>query len=146
MGCNPVNSVPGFWVPPLHNRKRHLSFLQGNLSCRIPFEQACNDRGYLRVWLNELLPIRTNNIAIILVMKAMIMDRHGGLDILRYGGLPDPVAQAGQVVVDVHAASINGADVKVREGAYVTISTFPHVPEPQAGEASGAMASSEPLS
>jgi len=60
-------------------------------------------------------------------MKAIIMDRHGGLDVLRYGDLPDPVAQAGQVVVDVHAASINGADVKVREGAYVTISTFPYV-------------------
>ncbi len=60
-------------------------------------------------------------------MKAIIMDRHGGLDVLRYGDLPDPVAQAGQVLVDVHAASINGADVKVREGAYVTISTFPYV-------------------
>jgi NADPH:quinone reductase-like Zn-dependent oxidoreductase len=60
-------------------------------------------------------------------MKAVIMDRHGGPDVLRYGDLPDPVAQAGQVAVDVHAASINGADVKVREGAYVTVSTFPYV-------------------
>lgn len=29
-------------------------------------------------------------------MKAIIMDRHGGLDVLRYGDLPDPVAGEGQ--------------------------------------------------
>lgn len=60
-------------------------------------------------------------------MKAMIMDRHGGPDVLRYGDLPDPVAKAGEVVVDVHAASVNGADIKVLEGAYSPISTFPYV-------------------
>ena len=61
-------------------------------------------------------------------MKAIIMDRHGGPDVLRYGDLPDPVAEAGQVVVDVHAASINGADAKVLEGgAYITVATFPYV-------------------
>ena len=61
-------------------------------------------------------------------MKAIIMDRHGGLDVLRYGDLPDPVAEAGQVVVDIHAASVNGADAKVREGGpYATIATFPYV-------------------
>ena len=61
-------------------------------------------------------------------MKAIIMDRHGGLDVLRFGELPDPVAEAGQVVVDIHAASVNGADAKVREGGpYTTISKFPYV-------------------
>jgi NADPH:quinone reductase-like Zn-dependent oxidoreductase len=61
-------------------------------------------------------------------MKAILMDRHGGLDVLRYGDLPDPVPEAGQVVVDIHAASINGADSKVREGgAYSTVSKFPYV-------------------
>ena len=61
-------------------------------------------------------------------MKAIIMDRHGGLEVLRYGDLPDPVVEPGQVVVDIHAASVNGADTKVREGgAYTTISTFPYV-------------------
>src|SRR5262245_18872783 len=56
-------------------------------------------------------------------MKAIIMDRHGGLDVLRYGDLPDPVAEAGQVVVDIHAASVNGADSKVRQGgSYTTVS------------------------
>jgi NADPH:quinone reductase-like Zn-dependent oxidoreductase len=61
-------------------------------------------------------------------MKAIIMDRHGGLEVLRYGDLPDPVPEPGQVVVDIHAASVNGADSKVREGgAYTTISNFPYV-------------------
>ena len=49
-------------------------------------------------------------------MKAVIMDRHGDPNVLRYGDLPDPVAGAGEVVVDVHAASVNGADIKVLEG------------------------------
>src|SRR3954471_24406920 len=62
------------------------------------------------------------------LMKAIIMDRHGGLDVLRYGDLADPVAEAGQVVVDIHAASVNAADAKAREGSsYLTISEFPHV-------------------
>jgi NADPH:quinone reductase-like Zn-dependent oxidoreductase len=61
-------------------------------------------------------------------MKAIIMDRHGGLDVLRYGDLPDPKADAGQVVVDIHAASVNAADAKVREGgSYTTVSKFPYV-------------------
>jgi NADPH:quinone reductase-like Zn-dependent oxidoreductase len=60
-------------------------------------------------------------------MKAVIMDRHGGPDVLRYGDLPDPMAGPGEVVVDVHAASVNGADVKVLEGAYAPIATFPYV-------------------
>jgi NADPH:quinone reductase-like Zn-dependent oxidoreductase len=61
-------------------------------------------------------------------MKAIIMDRQGGLDVLRYGDLPDPVAEEGQVVVDIHAASVNAADSKVREGgSYTRISKFPYV-------------------
>ncbi len=41
--------------------------------------------------------------------------------------ITDPVPKAGEVVVDVHAASINGADSKVLDGAYATITTFPYV-------------------
>ncbi len=60
-------------------------------------------------------------------MKAIIMDRHGGLDVLRYGDLPDPVATPDQVIVDIHAASVNGADTKVRQGSYRTLPSFPYV-------------------
>ncbi len=61
-------------------------------------------------------------------MKAIIMDRHGALDVLRYGDLPDPVAGEGEVVCDIHAATVNAADAKVREGGgYATITNFPYV-------------------
>jgi NADPH:quinone reductase-like Zn-dependent oxidoreductase len=37
---------------------------------------------------------------------------------VKYGELPDPSAGAGQIVVDAHAASVNGADWKVRVGGH----------------------------
>src|SRR5215813_1815195 len=57
-------------------------------------------------------------------MKAVYIEKFGGPDVLRYGDQPDPVAAPGQVVVDVHAASVNGADWKVRVGDYKQ-TTFP---------------------
>src|SRR5262245_10195032 len=51
-------------------------------------------------------------------MKAVFIDHFGGPEVLKYGDLPDPVAAPGEVVVDVHAASVNGADWKVRVGQY----------------------------
>jgi NADPH:quinone reductase-like Zn-dependent oxidoreductase len=59
-------------------------------------------------------------------MKAAYIDRFGGPEVLQYGDLPDPVAGAGQVVVDVVAASVNGADWRVRAGQYGQ-ATFPLV-------------------
>jgi NADPH:quinone reductase-like Zn-dependent oxidoreductase len=60
-------------------------------------------------------------------MKAVYIERHGGPEELKYGELPDPVAGAGEVVVDIHAASVNGADWKVRAGESYRKSQFPHV-------------------
>jgi NADPH:quinone reductase-like Zn-dependent oxidoreductase len=51
-------------------------------------------------------------------MKAVFIDHFGGPEVLQYGDLPDPVAAPGEVVVDVVAASVNGADWKVRVGQY----------------------------
>ena len=51
-------------------------------------------------------------------MKAAYIDRFGGPEVLQYGDLPDPVASAGQVIVEVVAASVNGADWRVRAGQY----------------------------
>jgi NADPH:quinone reductase-like Zn-dependent oxidoreductase len=51
-------------------------------------------------------------------MKAAFIDHYGGPEVLQYGDLPDPVPAPGEVVVDVHAASVNGADWKVRVGQY----------------------------
>jgi NADPH:quinone reductase-like Zn-dependent oxidoreductase len=60
-------------------------------------------------------------------MKAVYIERHGGVEELRYGDLPDPVAGPGEVVVDIHAASVNGADWKVRAGESYRKTQFPHV-------------------
>ena len=57
-------------------------------------------------------------------MKAVFIEKFGGPEVLQYGDVPDPVAKPGEVVVDVHAASVNGADWKVRAGDYKQ-STFP---------------------
>src|SRR5207245_10934436 len=51
-------------------------------------------------------------------MKAAFIERYGGPAERKYGELPDPVAGPGEVVIDVHAASINAADWKVRAGQY----------------------------
>jgi NADPH:quinone reductase-like Zn-dependent oxidoreductase len=59
-------------------------------------------------------------------MKAAYIERHGGPEVLQYGDLPDPAAGPGDVVVDIFAASVNGADWKVRSGDYKQ-SKFPYV-------------------
>jgi NADPH:quinone reductase-like Zn-dependent oxidoreductase len=61
-------------------------------------------------------------------MKAVLLTDHGGPEMLRYGEAPDPVAGPGEVVVDIHAASVNGADPKVRQGhGRYKLDTFPHI-------------------
>ncbi len=63
-------------------------------------------------------------------MKAAYIERFGGPDVLQYGDLPDPAAGAGEVVVDVVAASVNAADWKFRAGQYGRHSDvkFPQIP------------------
>jgi NADPH:quinone reductase-like Zn-dependent oxidoreductase len=61
-------------------------------------------------------------------MKAAYFMKNGGPEVMQYGDVPDPVAGPGQVLVDVHAASVNGADWKVRAGSYAPITTFPYIP------------------
>ncbi len=51
-------------------------------------------------------------------MKAAYIQQFGGPEVLQYGDLPDPSAGPGQIVVDIFAASVNGADWKVRAGSY----------------------------
>jgi NADPH:quinone reductase-like Zn-dependent oxidoreductase len=59
-------------------------------------------------------------------VKAAFIERHGGPEVLKYGELPDPTAGPGMVVIDTVAASVNGADWKVRVGDYKQ-SNFPYV-------------------
>jgi NADPH:quinone reductase-like Zn-dependent oxidoreductase len=60
-------------------------------------------------------------------MKAAFIERHGGPEVLKFGEMPDPVAASGEVVVDIVAASVNGADWKVREGKSGQLSQFPYI-------------------
>src|SRR5216684_5163672 len=61
-------------------------------------------------------------------MKACFFHRYGGPEVLEYGELPDPISAAGEVVVDIHAASVNAADWKMRGGQYGAKIALPHVP------------------
>ena len=56
-------------------------------------------------------------------VKAIRIHEDGGLDVLRYEDAPDPVAGPGEVLVELHAASLNHLDVWVRKG-------LPSVPKP----------------
>ena len=60
-------------------------------------------------------------------MKAAYFEQHGGPEVMKYGELPDPVAGTGDVLVDIHAASVNGADWKVRAGNSGQITNFPYI-------------------
>lgn len=60
-------------------------------------------------------------------MKASFFRRFGGPEVLEYGDLPDPVPGPGEVLVDIHAASVNAADWKMRRGEYGPKIDFPHV-------------------
>jgi NADPH:quinone reductase-like Zn-dependent oxidoreductase len=60
-------------------------------------------------------------------MKAVLLTSHGGPETLRYGDAPDPIAGPDEVLVDVHAASLNAADYKVRLGGSGYNVTFPHI-------------------
>src|SRR5882757_22810 len=59
-------------------------------------------------------------------MKAVYIEQFGGPEVVKYGELPDPSAAAGQIVVDAFAASVNGADWKVRAGHHGP-QTFPMI-------------------
>ncbi|HWP15960.1 MAG TPA: NADP-dependent oxidoreductase, partial [Xanthobacteraceae bacterium] len=58
-------------------------------------------------------------------MKAAYIEEFGGPEVIKYGELPDPSPGPGEIVVDVFAASVNGADWKVRANHYGKTQPFP---------------------
>jgi len=64
-------------------------------------------------------------------VKAIRIHEDGGPDVLRYEDAPDPVPGAGQVLIDLRAASLNHLDVWIRKG-------LPSVPKPRILGADGA--------
>jgi len=51
-------------------------------------------------------------------MKAIQVRTTGGPEVLEFRDVPDPAAQAGQVLVRVHTSGVNFMDVYYREGKY----------------------------
>ena len=51
-------------------------------------------------------------------MRVVVITAHGGPEVLQVQERPDPVAGAGEVLIDVAAAGINFADVMARMGLY----------------------------
>jgi alcohol dehydrogenase len=49
-------------------------------------------------------------------MKAFIIDRYGNNDVVRPGELPEPEVGDNDVLVEVHAASVNPVDLRIRNG------------------------------
>lgn len=64
-------------------------------------------------------------------MKAIRIHEDGGPEILRYEDVPDPEPAAGEVLVELRAASLNHLDVWIRKG-------MPSVPKPRILGADGA--------
>lgn len=49
-------------------------------------------------------------------MKAIQLDAYGGPEVLQLRDVLDPVAGAGEIVIDIHAASVNPVDWKISSG------------------------------
>ena len=61
-------------------------------------------------------------------MKAVVMHSFGGPEVLRYEDFPKPVPSPGEVLVEVHAVSVNRTlDLVVREGKYGAPIALPHI-------------------
>jgi NADPH:quinone reductase-like Zn-dependent oxidoreductase len=57
-------------------------------------------------------------------MKAFIVDRYGGADNVRFGETAEPEVGDDDVLVQVHATSVNPLDVKIRDGEFKVILPF----------------------
>jgi len=61
-------------------------------------------------------------------MQAIILHEHGPLENLSRGEFPEPTPGTGEVLVDVHAASVNFPDLLVIGGTYQNLPPRPFVP------------------
>src|SRR5436190_21770823 len=61
-------------------------------------------------------------------MKALLVREHGSIENLVLAEAPDPVTKAGEVLVDVRAASVNFPDLLVIGGTYQNLPPRPFSP------------------
>ncbi|MFD2514314.1 NAD(P)-dependent alcohol dehydrogenase [Pontibacter locisalis] len=63
-------------------------------------------------------------------MKAVYFDKYGPVDVLQYGEQPKPTIKDDEILVRVHAASVNPVDWKIRGGMMLPVTglDFPKIP------------------
>ena len=61
-------------------------------------------------------------------MKGIIVEKFGGPEVLAYRDLDDPQPQANQVLIRVHSAGVNYADVKARTNVHHIERPLPFIP------------------
>ncbi len=60
-------------------------------------------------------------------MHALLFDKFGGPEVLRWGGRPDPIPAAGQALIRMRSVGLNFADVYRRNGNYHLSGTAPWI-------------------
>jgi NADPH:quinone reductase-like Zn-dependent oxidoreductase len=61
-------------------------------------------------------------------MKAIVFERHGAPEVLKYTDAAEPVIRAGEVLVRVKACALNHLDLWVRQGLPNVPIPLPHIP------------------
>ena len=61
-------------------------------------------------------------------MKAVVVHKFGGPEVLSVEDQPDPAAGAGQVLIDNKAAGVNPVDAYIRAGQYARLPSLPYIP------------------
>lgn len=61
-------------------------------------------------------------------MRAALIRRYGGPEVMEVGEVPDPVAGPGEVLVRVRAAALNHFDLWIRKGLPALQVPLPHIP------------------
>jgi NADPH:quinone reductase len=52
------------------------------------------------------------------IMRAIVLEKFGGLDSLVYKDIPEPEPEAGEVVIDIKAFGLNHAEIHMRRGEW----------------------------
>lgn len=60
-------------------------------------------------------------------MKAIVIQKHGGPEVLSHEQIPDPVIEKGNVLVKVNYCAVNHLDIWVRNGIPGKTVSFPHI-------------------
>jgi len=60
-------------------------------------------------------------------MKAVVMQQHGGPEVLKFREAPDPQVRPGEVLVRVKACALNRLDLFVRQGSPNVAIPLPHI-------------------